>query len=73
MANNKDAQTRAIMAKMGKSVDKNAPEHRLEHLRKQIKKEKISYGEIAELQGLKKHIKPHDTELREWAGIPEGR
>lgn len=52
---------------------KDNPGKRLNYLRKQIRNENISYGEISELQGLKKHIKPHDVELREWAGIPENK
>ena len=44
---------------------------RLEYLRQQIKNENISYGEIAELQGLSKHIDKNDTELLEWAGVCE--
>jgi len=44
---------------------------RLEYLKQQIEKECISYGEIAELQSLKKHIKKYsgDIVLAEWAGI----
>ncbi len=44
---------------------------RLEYLRGEIEKERISYGEIAELQGLAKHIDPSDVVLLEWAGVPE--
>ena len=44
---------------------------RLEYLREQIRNENISYGEIAELQGLSSHIDPGDVELLEWAGVPE--
>jgi hypothetical protein len=44
---------------------------RLEYLRSQIQAESISYGEIAELQGLAEHIDPSDVELLEWAGVPE--
>jgi hypothetical protein len=44
---------------------------RLEYLRGEIRAERISYGEIAELQGLVPHIDPDDTELLEWAGVPE--
>lgn len=46
---------------------------RLEYLRKEIQAERISWGEIAELQSLAKHIKPDDVELLEWAGVKEGR
>lgn len=45
---------------------------RLEYLRSQIQAECISYGEIAELQGLADQIEPGDVELLEWAGVPEG-
>ena len=44
---------------------------RLEYLRGEIEAERISYGEIAELQSLKKYIKPGDKLLLEWAGEPE--
>ena len=44
---------------------------RLEYLRGEIQAERISYGEIAELQGLAEHIAPGDVELLEWAGVPE--
>lgn len=44
---------------------------RLEYLRGEIRAERISYGEIAELQGLAEHIDPGDVELLEWAGVPE--
>ncbi len=46
-------------------------EKRLEYLRGEIKAEKISYGEIAELVSLAKHIDKGDTLLLEWAGVPE--
>ena len=49
----------------------NTPQERLDHLRKQIEAECISYGEIAELQELAEHIPEDDMLLREWAGIPE--
>jgi len=44
---------------------------RLEYLRKQIKDENISYGELAELQGLRSHIEKSDVQLLEWAGVKE--
>lgn len=44
---------------------------RLEYLRQQLNDECISYGELAELQGLAKHIKPDDVQLLEAAGIHE--
>lgn len=44
---------------------------KLEYLRAQIRAEKISYFEIAELQSMVDLIDADDVELREWAGIPE--
>lgn len=47
------------------------PECRLKYLRGEIRKESISWGEIAELQNLAKYIEPGDVELLELAGVPE--
>lgn len=44
---------------------------RLEYLRGELRAERISYGEIAELQSLAPHIDPSDVELLEAAGVPE--
>jgi len=44
---------------------------RLEYLRGEIRKECISYGEMAELQDLSKYIDKNDIELLEWAGVEE--
>jgi hypothetical protein len=44
---------------------------RLEYLRGELRAERMSYGEIAELQGLAEHIDPGDVELLEAAGVPE--
>lgn len=44
---------------------------RLEYLRGELRAERISYGEIAELQDLVPHIEPGDIELLEAAGVPE--
>ena len=44
---------------------------RLEELRKEIREESISTGEIAELESLKQYIDPSDVELLQWAGVPE--
>jgi len=44
---------------------------RLEYLRGEIIAERISYGEIVELQSLAEHIDPSDVLLLEWAGVPE--
>lgn len=45
--------------------------NRLEYLRGEIEAERISYGEIHELQSLAAHIAPDDVVLRQWAGLPE--
>lgn len=44
---------------------------RLEELRKALRDENISTGELIELQSLKDHIEPNDVELLEAAGVPE--
>lgn len=52
----------------------NTPTHikqRLEYLRGELRAERISYGELAELQSLAGHIEPGDVELLEAAGVPE--
>ena len=46
---------------------------RLEYLRGEIVAERISWGEIAELQSLSAHIDPGDVLLLEWAGVPESQ
>lgn len=45
---------------------------RLEELRAAIRAERISWGELAELQELAQFIEDGDVELLEWAGVPEG-
>jgi hypothetical protein len=49
---------------------KGCPPCRLEYLRGELRAERISYGELAELQGLAEHIDPGDVELLEAAGEP---
>lgn len=44
---------------------------RLEYLRGCVRAERMSWGELAELQSLAEHIEPGDVELLEWAGVPE--
>lgn len=44
---------------------------RLEYLRCEIRAERISYGEIAELQDLAAFIGSDDVELLQWAGVAE--
>ena len=48
-----------------------SPKKRLEYLREELRGERISYGEIVELQSLIPHIEPGDVELLEAAGVPE--
>lgn len=48
-------------------------EHRLVNIRNHIRKETVSYKELVELQSLIPYIHPSDTELLEWAGVPENR
>jgi hypothetical protein len=43
----------------------------LEYFREEIKNERISEGEIMELQSLAKYIDKGDVELLEWAGVKE--
>lgn len=52
-------------------MNKQEIKKRLEYLRGEINAERISYGEIAELQSLSKHIEPNDVQLLEWAGVKE--
>jgi hypothetical protein len=47
------------------------PHERLEYLRAELRAERISFGELLELQSLAKHIDPSDVELLEAAGVPE--
>lgn len=44
---------------------------RLEYFRGEIRAERISYEEIAELQSLAAYIEPDDVELLQWAGMLE--
>ena len=46
---------------------------RLEEIRKSIRNENVSYGELSELESLKDHIDSGDMELRQWAGVPEDK
>ena len=43
---------------------------KLEYFRGEIEAERMSYGEIIELQELAEHIEAGDV-LLEWAGVPE--
>jgi len=44
---------------------------RLDYLRQELRSERISYGEIFELQSLAQYIEKGDVELLEAAGVPE--
>lgn len=44
---------------------------RLEYLRGELRGQRISYGELIELQSLAQYISPDDIELLEAAGVPE--
>lgn len=46
-------------------------QERLEYLRGELRAERISYGELIELQSLADEIDPGDVELLEAAGVPE--
>lgn len=59
------------METMGTSMEPGDAQERLEYLREQIIAERISFGEIFELQSLVNFIEPGDTLLLEWAGVPE--
>lgn len=48
-----------------------AARSRLEELRTELRAERISYGELAELEGLAGYIESGDVELLEAAGVPE--
>lgn len=46
-------------------------DYRLEYLRRELRAERISYSELAELQGLAGEIEAGDVDLLEAAGVPE--
>ena len=56
---------------MPKIKTSNWVKQRLEELRVEIQAERISLGEILELQSLAKHIDKGDVELLQWVGIKE--
>jgi len=49
----------------------NQIKNRLEYLRNELRKERISYGELLELQSLAEYIDKGDVELLQAAGVPE--
>ena len=52
-------------------MSNNTIKERLEYLRGELRAERISYAELAELQSLAEYIEPGDVELLEAAGVPE--
>jgi hypothetical protein len=54
-----------------KKVSEKDAKKKLEQIRKSLRKEDLSYGEIAELEGLAEFIEDDDIELRQAAGLPE--
>ncbi len=58
-------------AKGGGVSDTKKIKKRLEYLRKELRAERISQGELIELQSLSKYIDKGDVELLEAAGVPE--
>jgi hypothetical protein len=52
-------------------MSKNTIKKRLEYLRGELNAERISTGELCELQSLAAHIEPDDVQLLEAAGVPE--
>jgi hypothetical protein len=71
-------QREAVGALLKYVEDKNPPEladklARLEYLRGELRAERISTGELVELQSLAAFIAPGDVELLEAAGVPESR
>ena len=55
-----------------RAVDSETIQQRLEYLRSELRAERISYGELGELQTLAEYIHPGDVELLEAAGVREG-
>lgn len=53
-------------------MDAKQARQRLEEIRIELRAERISYGELAELNALIPFIEEGDTELLEAAGVPEG-
>jgi hypothetical protein len=51
--------------------ESSAIKKRLEEIRKELRAERISYGELAELQSLEKYIDKGDIELLQAIGVPE--
>lgn len=50
-----------------KYTDADSIDARIGYLRGEIRAERISYGEICELESLAEYIDPNDIELMQWA------
>jgi hypothetical protein len=57
--------------KTTKTMKNKQIKNRLEELRTELREERISYGELAELASLAEYIDKDDPELLEAAGVPE--
>lgn len=53
------------------AVETSWAKERLEYLRGELRAERVSYGDLDELQSLAAYIEPGDVELLEPAGVPE--
>jgi hypothetical protein len=64
---------RGITATDGQTTESAPPavSARLEYLRGELRAQRISWGELAELESLVPYIAPDDVELLEAAGVPE--
>lgn len=56
---------------MGWKINRRNMKERLEYLRQELRAERISLGELIELQSLVPHIDKNDVELLEAAGVEE--
>lgn len=61
----------AAVAEKEATMNEEQIKARLEELRIELREERISWGGLADLQGLAEHIEPGDVELLEPAGVPE--
>jgi hypothetical protein len=63
--------TGAIEREETEAIVEVTPRQRLEYLRKELRAERISYGELSELESLAEYIDAGDVELLEAAGVSE--
>jgi hypothetical protein len=67
----RDELIRQVKLYDGTELESQIIKDRLEYLREELRNERISMGELVELQGLADYIDPGDVELLEAAGVPE--